>query len=764
MIQVFASFLPKPPKEGHNSSESAQCFPQSVITRRNDEAIYSIAPFAQNGRLASLNSTLFRLPRLARNDAVIKCCVAMALFRWFGVVVGMFLICFSTFAQTLTTQEAIEDIVEEISSLENADANLEVMYETLAGYSINPLNLNTASETELLQLHVLNEFQAASIHEYIALYGEMQTPYELQYVHGITQGQMKLLLPFVTAIPTDRWQRPTIWQMLTRGQHQLLGRVKQTVEKQQGYKPIADSVLVVKPNSRYLGSQQNIYLRYRYAFGSTLQWGLTAEKDAGEPFGRKVNPVGFDFYSGHIQLNKIGPLRTLVLGDYYIQLGQGLSLWQGGSFGKSSDGLSVAKRGAGVKAYSGADENMFFRGIATSVRLNKRFIATAFFSYKDVDANADSLDVFSTLQTTGLHNTPSSMNEKDAVSEMVLGANGAWSMKKLRIGVTGLWHSFGGEYQKEVHSYNRYELSKNSNANVSADYRYYFKKIHLFGELGVSQNGGLATINGLLADVTPRMQLALLHRYYQPQYQAYYANAFADGGKTANETGFYIGANIFPHPKVKTTFYFDAYYFSWLKFKAFAPSKGFEFLFQTDYMPKQSCKMYLRFKYDTKEENVRNDLQQTRTTDDVEKITLRYNIVYSLLQGLNCETRMEGSWYKGGFAGRESGLALFQDVRYSLQRLPLGFSLRYAVFNTDSYATRIYAYEADALYAFSVPAYYGRGSRWFINLQWQPLDRLDVWLRCARTFYFDKESIGDGLAENNSNRQTDVKVQLRIKF
>jgi len=664
-------------------------------------------------------------------------------------------------AQPLSVQEAIESIVEQISSLEEGDENLEVIHELLTGYAQNPLNLNTASEAELLQLHVLNEFQASSLREYIAQYGEMQTPYELQYVYGITPQQMELLLPFVTAAPVAAPQKPTLRRMLMQGHHQVVGRARQTLEQQQGYKPATDSALALHPNSRYLGSPQNVYLRYRYGFSDKLQWGLTAEKDAGEPFGKKGNPAGFDFYSGHIQLSNVGCIRTLVVGDYYAQLGQGLTLWHGGVFGKSSDALNVAKRGVGVKAYGGANESSFFRGAAACVNVTRRLAVTAFFSYKNVDANADTLGAFSTLQTTGLHNTPKTMSEKHAISEVAAGANVSCSMSKLRVGVTGLWHGFGGSYQKDVQPYSYHELRKNSNANLSADYKLFFKKAHLFGELGVSQSGGLAAVNGLQADVAPQLQLTVLHRYYEPHYQAYYANAFSDGGKTANENGFYVGAAVFPHPKLKAALYFDAFTFPWLRYKAFAPSKGFDLMLRTDYTPQQSCKMYLLLRCNEKEENVSSD-RPTKTLGSVEKLHLRYSISYRLLAGLDCENRVEVSRYRAG--ARERGVMLFQDVRYSLQRQPLTFSLRYAMFNTDSYNTRIYAYESDVLYAFSVPAYYGQGSRWFINLQWQPASRVDVWLRVAQTYYFDRNAIGSGLTMINANHQTDVKVQMRVKI
>ena len=656
-------------------------------------------------------------------------------------------------AQSGTAQKAIEDIVEEASSLEDASVALEVMYEQLTSYAASPLNLNTASEAELLRLHLLNEFQAASIREYIAQNGEMQTPYELQYVHGITQEMMLKLLPFVAALPGEKRQRPSLRQALTAGQHQLMARASQTVEQQEGYR-----------TGSYLGSPQAIYARYRYTFSNKLQWGLTADKDAGEPFGKRGNERGFDFYSGHLQVNNIGALRTLVLGDFYAQFGQGLALWKGGMMGKSSDAFGIAKRGGGVTAYGGANEILFFRGAAASVRVAKAITATAFFSHKNVDANADTLGAFSTLQTSGLHATSKAMAEKGAITETVAGANVSYSMAKLRMGVTGLWHKLGGAYQKKVQPYSYFELSKNENANLSADYRWYFRKIHLFGELGVSQNGGLAVLNGCLADVAPRMQLALLHRYYQPQYQAYYAAAFAECVKTANENGFYIGANIFPHPKVKATLYFDAYSFPWLRYRATRPSKGFDFLLQADYTPQPSCTMHLRLRYDTKEENVADALAPTKTADAVEKTGARYSIAYTPVERLDCQTHAEMALYKEGQQAREQGVMVFQDVRYRLQRLPLSISVRYAAFSTDSYASRMYAYESDVLYAFSVPAYYGQGSRWFANLQWQLTSRIDLWLRCAQTRYYDRNAIGNDMAQINANHRTDVKIQLKVSF
>ncbi|MGL4957031.1 MAG: ComEA family DNA-binding protein [Bacteroidales bacterium] len=660
--------------------------------------------------------------------------------------------------------EAIQSIVEDLSSLEDADVTMEEVYEILMNYAQTPMNINAASETELLQLHILNEFQASSIVEYIRQYGEMQTPYELQYVQGITQELMEKLFPFVTTSTVRFAKKTSLKQLLLQGRHQTIGRVRQTLETQQGYTPISEEDYEKSPNSRYLGSPQSIYLRHRYTYRDKLQWNITMEKDAGESFGAPWNKYGFDYYSGHIKVSNIGKIHALVAGDFYVQLGQGLLLWQGASFNKTSDALAIAKRGAGIKAYSGVNENLFFRGVGANVRITDRVIATGFVSYKNLDASVDSLGVFSSLQTTGLHSTPREVAGKNTVGEMVVGGSVAYNWTKFRLGVNALHHRFGGDYQKNVQLYNLFELNKNTNTNISADYRWYIKKVYLFGEFGVSENGALAVLNGCLADVASRLQLAVLHRYYEKDYQAYYANAFSEGGRAANENGIYIGANLFLHPKVKTSLYFDVYDFPWLKFRANAPSKGFDVLMQTEYTPQSFCKMQWRLRYETKEENISNDELQTKQIGEKEKFALRYSIQYNLFEGLSCESRVEGSLYSIDRKETTNGIMVFQDASYKLKKLPFKIGVRYAFFSTDDYNTRIYAYESDVLYAFSVPAYYGQGSRWYVNLQWNPMERLVVWLRCAQTFYFDRESIGDGLTKIDGNHRTDMKLQMQWKF
>ncbi len=94
----------------------------------------------------------------------------------------------------------------------------------------------------------------------------------------------------------------------------------------------------------------------------------------------------------------------------------------------------------------------------------------------------------------------------------------------------------------------------------------------------------------------------------------------------------------------------------------------------------------------------------------------------------------------------------------------MNFYFRYAIFDTNSWDERLYAYENDVLYAFSIPAYYDKGNRYYFMLKWDAADWLDCRLRFAQTVFFDKEVIGSGTDEIEGNHKSEVKVQLRMKF
>jgi hypothetical protein len=113
------------------------------------------------------------------------------------------------------------------------------------------------------------------------------------------------------------------------------------------------------------------------------------------------------------------------------------------------------------------------------------------------------------------------------------------------------------------------------------------------------------------------------------------------------------------------------------------------------------------------------------------------------------------------------GYFLAQDVSATVntfKRYPLQITLRYAFFDTDDYSSRIYSYESDMLYGFSIPAFYEQGTRLYVLLKYTLGKHFDLRFKYATTHYTNKTEIGSSLNLIRGDRQSEVKAQLVCKF
>src|SRR4029078_6715678 len=103
-------------------------------------------------------------------------------------------------------------------------------------------------------------------------------------------------------------------------------------------------------------------------------------------FLRRKQKAGFDFYSAHFFARNISHIKSLALGDFIVNLGQGLTQWQGLAFKKSSDVLNIKRQGDVLRPYNSAGEIFFQRGAGITWQ-KKSIEATIFISYRKLDAN-----------------------------------------------------------------------------------------------------------------------------------------------------------------------------------------------------------------------------------------------------------------------------------------------------------------------------------------------------------------------------------------
>ncbi len=433
--------------------------------------------------------------------------------------------------------------------------------------------------------------------------------------------------------------------------------------------------------------------------------------------------------------------------------------------------MNVKREGMKLRPYTSVNEFNFMRGGAFTVG-GKGVEFTAFGSFKQIDANlvatADTSisieESFSSFQESGFHRTANEIVDRNSIEQIVTGGNISYGKRKWHVGANVVYTRFLGKYERNLSAYNQFDLNKNQLLNASVDYHAIVKNFHFFGEEAISDNGGFGLLNGVIASVDRNVDVSILHRYYSRNYQTLYALPFGESSKPQNENGLYFGVTVRPARMFRLDGYFDLYMSRWLKFLTDAPSWGSDNFLQATFTPNKKFEMYLRYRFELKKKNQTDNDGPFDYLANEKRQALRYNIKYKISDAVSLATRVELSFYRLGNLKRENGFVIYQDVNFKMMRIPLSFNARLAIFKTSSYNSRIYAYENDVLYSFSIPAYYGNGMRYYLTLRYAITRNIDVWARWSQTNYFDSKTTGSGLDLNETNHKSEIKLQVRLRF
>ncbi len=661
-------------------------------------------------------------------------------------------------------QKYLEEIIERIADNNDNSPDLTTLFDDLNAFLRQPLNLNSASKEEFNRLHLLNDFQIAMIMDYRKVSGLILSVHELLYIPGFRDEDVELLQSFVVAgnkVMTN--SEPKL--SLKSTNHMFVLRYQRVLEKQTGYKPVADSVLRDNPyKTRYLGSPDKLYFRYRVSNANTISAGFIAEKDAGEEFFKGSNRHGFDFYSAYLSYkNDETFIKKLVIGDYHVQAGQGLLLWSSYAMGKSSYIDQLPRRSNSIIPNNSVDENRFLRGAA--IELGKgRFTFNLFSSYKSFDATlADTstgTNSFESFRETGLHSTPSEIKNEKSVVQTTIGSGINFKGNRFSLGLNGYYTLFSKKLLKSDQLYKAYSFSGMELAGSSISYLYLGKKFQLFGESAIA-NDSYSVMNGLLVFLNHNFLLGTIHRYYQPSYYSFYSNAFSEGTSVSNEKGFFLGGEIrFSSFTLKT--YCDIFSFPWLKYHIDAPSDGNDFFIE---LTKQYSKtaMYFRYRRREKPTNYNSKIPEILIGTSY-KNQLRFNFQYWLAANLRVQNRIEMMQVYNPAGDKNRGFLILQDFSLKAKRVPIDLAFRVGYFNTTDYDARIYAYEHDVRFAYTNQLYYGKGWRFVTMAKWHPNPFVTLWLRISQSYFPGSDSVGSNLTEIKKNHRTEIKLQTIIKF
>ena len=646
-------------------------------------------------------------------------------------------------AQDPMVQQTVEDMLESAGENISDDTNFQEILDDLIRFKLNPLKINSASNDELMRLHLLSSLQIDNLIRFRQKTGTIYSIYEMASIEDFTPDVLQRIEPYLSF----------------EVQNQLVRRKKSATDLfVRSSRSFSSEVQPEK--ATYEGSPERYYLRLRHE-SADLEYGLVAEKDPGESFFRLSNKRGFDYYSSFVNYRFGKANNRLFAGDYSVRFGQGLVAWQGFSMGKSSETTQVFRAAPGIRSYSSTDENQFFRGLAGQFRY-RRFVFSPFISLNRVDAHVDTDTLagkayFGAFQTSGYHRTGSEIAGENDVRQFTAGGHVSYIYDRWVFGVITVFNRFNTEMIHDDLPYNQFLPDGKENVVAGIDWKGSVNKIYFFGEAAASAYSGKALLAGLMLKPAPNAELSMVYRTINKTYFSYFSNAFTESSRINDEHSMYLGLKFFPAAHWNVFAYVDFFRNKWIKYTTAAPSIGTELFSQVSYSPSRKSNFYLRFFQEEKDQKI--VLEQFKYNEIQLIKRLRFNYAQILNEQFSMKSRIEFSNYSK--ENHEKGFLIFQDIVYKSLERPFALNGRLAYFKTDGYDSRLYAYENDVLYSFSVPALHGNGIRSYLNFQYKFLSNLQAWLKFASTHQFSQS---DGVQTIDSSTRSELKIQLRYQF
>ena len=654
-------------------------------------------------------------------------------------------------------------VADQFFRQQDGDFNYDELYENYLQALAAPSDLNQATADDFRRLHILSENQISVLLEHRQKTGSILSIYELQGLKYFDLDLIRILNNLFHVGEGGKWKwKGILRRLLNEKNNYLLTRLESTLEQQSGYR---EAGAYFTP---YRGSPIRSVNRFRSTHSGDFSVGLLTERDAGEKF--RWNPAskcyGPDFISGFIQVKEKGKISNLIVGDYLAGFGQGLILSSGFSTGKGSETVtSIRKATQGFTPYSSTAESGFFRGAAISWKanslLNFHAFASSFSRDGELSINQDSIEFVGSLYSSGYHRTTGELSRRKTWREQNAGLIIQLNSKKYEFGIISTLQDFSIPVLPRNTIYNSFDFRGHINRNFGFYFNRSIRNFSFFSEYARSANHAAAWLAGCLAALTPHFDVGVLFRKYDPAYTAFYGGALAEHTQPENEQGIYVGWKYKPDKKNVFTGYVDYFEFPWLGFRSYQPSAGHDLLLRYSRSLTRKNVIWIQYRFEEKIKNIPGSTGKYYLTEPVHRASWVLNFDYRISDVFSARNRIQINTYNRS-AGSDIGYLAQQDIYAQFRNWK--FSVRYALFDAASFDVRLYAYERDVWMSYSFPAYYGKGVRTYIQLQYRLNSRMDIWFRWANTTYADRNWVGYGFESIKGNSRNDLKIQLRVKL
>ena len=627
-----------------------------------------------------------------------------------------------------------------------------------------PINFNRATIDELQSIPWLSSIQIQSLLIYLDKNGPLVSIYELQAVPGWDLATIRLIEPMVLITEAGEYydSRKFTDKIAYDGGLELLVKQKRRLERSKGF--------LISGNRRFHGSPSYWLYRFSYRAKGFMRFGVNMEKDSGERF--RIDPssdqYGPDFLSMYMQLENIGVLKQLIIGDFKAQWDQGLTI--GNTFNLGQQVITKPRRvHRGLIAHTGSQEYGFLRGIGVTLKTS-RTTMHMFYSRRALDAiiqNKDSVNNLPTRATSiiesGLHRTNLEISRKNNLSQQLAGIHmkQAWG-SGFSSSISALYLELNVPLIPKSTSYNQAWFRGQQNFNYSGAFEYVWKNFNLYGQVGISANLGWGVVLGVIGSLSHNTETSIHLRKINPDFHSISGGTFTARSGAKDEHGVYWGLRFSSHNRWVVGVSLNLYQTKAASFLADTPSHGLDHRIRIQYLPGKD--RYLNFYWKSSTRLTNSPTVMGKSTNDIEEVSkhdlgLRFKwynganlVLFSTLQYSSLSTSN----------GSSNGILVNSRVSYNLKFMKITISS--ALFNTDNFENRQYVYESNFPYSLSIPFYQGVGHRWYAMARLKVSRGVDFWVRIAQSRQDHVSQTGTGMNAIQGNKRTDLSFQIRYKL
>ncbi len=650
------------------------------------------------------------------------------------------------FSQTDTNYIKAEDVLDELVEESQEDEVSSDLYDILENLMQNPVDLNTAGVSELQKIPFVDFSAAEQIINHRNKYGLFFSVNELYSIREIPADLTKKIIPFVNVsapiVSTPGEKEEDLFESLSSSSKiYFRNRVTNDLQTRKGFL-----------ENKFEGSEIDMYNRLMVKYDKNYQFGILTEKDAGE---KEFN----EFTSAHLFAKDLGYIKNLVLGDYYLEFGQGLALWNAYGFSKGADAVyPVKKSERKIIPYTSASENNFFRGAAGTFDYAP-FSVSVFYSKNKFDANLDETtgEILST-PLDGLHRTESEIQKRKTAEETTFGGRIDFAKEDLfRVGVLHYRSKFDHPFQPST----VFDISGDEFNYTSAAYDLYIENINLFGE-AVYNGTSVASINNIQISLSSNLQFVSSIRSYPANFINIHGFSFGErSGAAQNEFGIYNGLK-WRLPFGTLNLYYDQFKFPNASFDNPLPTDGNEFF--AEFISKPFTKVETRVRYKKERKELNYKIYDENLIAERNRENIRGEIIYEISKSLRWKSRFEYNIYSvKNVEFDEDGFLFFQDLRY-VPTSNLNIYGRIIFFRTDSFNSALYEYENDLTGVLTNRAMFGEGIRWYFILRYKILPYLVLSCKYSETYKPKEKTLSSGDSEINGNLDNRINFQVDLNL